>query len=110
MILRTESVVIDADQDDVFQYLSDLRNVPAWATEFACSFELEGDRAKIETPHGPATMRIEAVPAAGVIDFVVSPGPGIETRFPTRVVSLPDGSTAYFFSTYLMPGQTEAEL
>lgn len=107
MELATESVLLDTSPERSYAWLSELAHVPEWATEFAREFRIEGDRARLETPGGPATMTLRTDAATGVIDFVVRPDGGGEAVFPSRVVGLPDGRSAYVFVVPRSPGQSE---
>lgn len=101
MFGATASIRVPASRDATFTYLSRIENVPAWATEFVRSFELDGETARIETPTGPAEMTIESDVGTGVIDFVVRGGADDRpVRFPARVVELPDRSSAFIFTIF----------
>lgn len=107
MDLATESIVLEATVERSFAWLSELAHVPEWATEFARDFRPDGNHARLETPDGPATMTLRTDTATGVIDFVVRPDGGGEAVFPSRVIGLPDGRSAYVFVVPRGPGQSE---
>ena len=49
---RTVTTVISAPRDDVFEYLSNIDNLPDWATEFARELRWEGGEALIRNGLG----------------------------------------------------------
>ena len=100
----TVTTVLDAPPDKVFAYLADIENLPDWATEFARELRHEGDDYKVVNGLGEFLFRIESDPATGVIDMFAGPDENEMAVFPTRVVALPDGRSAYSFSMFQGPG------
>ena len=98
--MRNESVttVLRAPRDEVFEYLSDIENLPDWATEFARELKREGGRYKVVNGLGEFLFEIRADRDTGVIDMFAGPSEEEMAIFPTRAVSLPDGQTAYTFT------------
>ena len=47
MINRTVTAVLDAPRQEVFEYLAQVENLPAWATEFAQELKYEDGETKI---------------------------------------------------------------
>jgi hypothetical protein len=103
--VRNESVttVLRASRDEVFDYLSDIENLPDWATEFARELKREGDRYKVINRLGEFLFEIRADRETGVIDMFAGPSEEEMAVFPTRAVSLPDGQTAYTFTMFQGP-------
>jgi hypothetical protein len=103
--VRNESVttVLRAPRDEVFEYLSDIENLPDWATEFARELKREGDRYKVVNGLGEFLFEIRADSETGVIDMFAGPSEEEMAIFPTRAVSLPDGQTAYTFTMFQGP-------
>ena len=52
MTSRTVTTVLPAPRDEVFGYLSEIENLPEWATEFARRLEREGDHCKVVNNRG----------------------------------------------------------
>ena len=52
---------------------------------------------------GEYFFEIDSDPDTGVIDMYAGPEPERMALFPTRVVALPDGSTAYTFTMFHSP-------
>jgi hypothetical protein len=103
--VRNESVttILRAPRDEVFEYLSDIENLPDWATEFARELKREGDRYKVINRLGEFLFEIRADRETGVIDMFAGPSEEEMAVFPTRAVSLPDGQTAYTFTMFQGP-------
>jgi hypothetical protein len=96
----TVTTVLDAPIDRVFRYMSDVENLPEWATEFARELRREGGDYKVRNGLGEFFFRIRADPATGVIDMFAGPTKDAMAVFPTRAVALPDGRTAYTFTMF----------
>jgi hypothetical protein len=97
------TTVLPAPRDEVFGYLSEIENLPEWATEFARRLEREDDHCKVVNNRGEYYFEIDADPDTGVIDMYAGPERDSMALFPTRVVGLPDGSTAYTFTMFQGP-------
>jgi len=107
--VRTETVttVIPAPKEEVFAYLSDIENLPTWATEFARELKVVDGRHKVVNGLGEFFFEIHADAASGVIDMLAGPSPDRLWLFPTRVVGLPTGETAFTFTMFQPPGQSD---
>ena len=105
---RTVTTVLPAPREEVFRYMSDIERLPEWATEFARELKRDGDRFKVVNNRGEYFFEIDADPDTGVIDMYAGPEPDAMALFPTRVVGLPDGSTAYTFTMFQTPGMPDA--
>ena len=103
MQARTVTAVLDAPREQVFRYLADVENLPAWATEFARELKFEEGKAKVVNGLGEFYFSIEADPETGVIDMYAGPTEEELAVFPTRVVGLPDGKVAYSFTMFQGP-------
>jgi hypothetical protein len=107
MQARTVTTVLEAPRDEVFGYLSEIENLPRWATEFARELRYEDGHAKVVNGLGEFYFTIEADPDTGVIDMYAGPAPDELALFPTRVVALPGGATAYSFTMFQQPGMPD---
>jgi polyketide cyclase/dehydrase/lipid transport protein len=103
----TVTTVLDAPPDRVFRYLSDVENLPEWATEFARELRREGGDYKVRNGFGEFFFTIRADPATGVIDMFAGPTKDAMAVFPTRAVALPNGRTAYTFTMFQGPGMPD---
>ena len=105
---HTVTAILDAPREDVFAYLSEIENVPKWATEFARELRFEEGRAKVVNGFGEFYFSIEADVETGVqIDMYAGPSADELMLFPTRVVFLPAGRSAYTFTMFQAPGMPD---
>jgi hypothetical protein len=100
---RTVTAVLEAPKETVFDYLAEIENLPEWANEFARELRYEGVEAKVVNNLGEFYFRIDADSETGVIDMYAGPTKDALALFPTRVVSLPDGRSAYSFTMFKAP-------
>ena len=107
--MRNETVtaVLGANAGDVFAYLAEIENLPDWATEFARKLERDGDDYKVVNGLGEFFFEIRSDPATGVIDMYAGPTKDEMALFPTRVVGLPDGGSAFTFTMFQAPGMPD---
>jgi hypothetical protein len=63
----------------------------------------ENGRAKVVNGLGELFFSIEADPHTGVIDMYAGPAEDQLALFPTRVLELPGGRSAYSFTMYRSP-------
>ncbi|MGH3039895.1 MAG: hypothetical protein ACRDLZ_10950 [Gaiellaceae bacterium] len=104
METRTVTTVLQAPKDEVFDYLSQIENLPGWATEFARELRNEEGMAKVVNGRGEFYFKIEADPETGVIDMYAGPTEEELGLFPARVVGLPGGASAFSFTMFQAPG------
>jgi len=101
---HTVTAVLDAPKEDVFAYLSEIENLPKWATEFARELRFVDGKAKVLNGLGEFYFSIDADVENGVIDMYAGPSEDELMLFPTRVVPLPNGRSAYSFTMFQAPG------
>jgi hypothetical protein len=107
MQTRTITAVLDAPKDQIFGYLSRIENLPRWATEFARELKYEDGKARVVNGLGEFYFSIDADPDTGVIDMHAGPTEEELSLFPTRVIELPDGRSAYSFTMFQTPGMPD---
>ena len=107
MSSRTITMVLDAPKEQVFEYLSRIENLPDWATEFARELKYEDGKAKVVNGLGEFHFSIDADPETGGIDMFAGPAEDELALFPTRVVELPDGRSAYTFTMFKGPAMPD---
>ena len=105
---RTVTAILRAPSDQVFAFLSQVENLPAWATDFARELRYEGGRAKVVNGLGEFFFSIDADPGTGVIDMYSGPSEEQMALFPTRVVPLGPRRSAYTFTMFQAPGMEGA--
>jgi hypothetical protein len=104
---HTVTAVLDAPKEDVFAFLSEIDNLPKWATEFARELRFEEGKAKVVNGLGEFYFSIDADVETGVIDMYAGPSDDELVLFPTRVVPLPDGRSMYSFTMFQAPGMPD---
>jgi hypothetical protein len=100
---RTLTTVLPASKGEVFAYMSEIENLPEWATEFARELHRDDDGHTVVNNLGEFRFEIRADEETGVIDMLSGPTPEEMAVFPTRAVELPDGRTAYSFTMFQGP-------
>jgi hypothetical protein len=104
---RTVTAVLEAPTDQVFGYLSQIENLPRWATEFARELKYEDGKAKVVNGLGEFYFSIDADPDTGVIDMYAGTTEEELSLFPTRVIELPEGRSAFSFTMFQAPGMPD---
>lgn len=102
----TKTISIHAKPEQVFEFLADPTNLPRWAIGFAKSVTRVGDRWVVTTGGGEMSIRIATDRALGVVDFFMSPAPGIESLAASRVVPA-GGGVEYVFTQFQPPGMPD---
>ena len=109
MNARTVTAVLPVPKDRAFAYLSDVENLPRWATEFARELMVVDGRHKVVNGLGEFFFEIRADEKTGVIDMLAGPTTDELALFPTRVVALPGGRSAYTSTMFQAPGQPDEQ-
>ena len=107
METRTATTILSVPKTQVFDFLSRIENLPAWATEFARELRYEDGKPKVVNGLGEFYFVIDADPATGVIDMYAGPAEDELGLFPTRVVDLPGGASAFTFTMFQAPGMSD---
>ena len=106
---HTVTATFEASADEVFAYLADIEKVPEWATEFARELRLVDGRYKVVNGLGEFFFEIRADARSGVIDMLAGPREDALQLFPTRVVPLAEGGSAFTFTMFQAPGQPDEQ-
>jgi len=101
------TATFSASADEVFAYLADVYNLPEWATEFARELKHVDGRHKVVNGLGEFFFELRADRQSGVIDMLAGPRENALQLFPTRVVPLAGGGSAFTFSMFQAPGQPD---
>ena len=104
---HTVTTVLPAPKREVFGYMSEIENLPEWATEFARELRRAEDGYTVVNNLGEFRFEIRADEETGVIDMLAGPTADEMAVFPTRVVELADGRTAYSFTMFQGPGMPD---
>jgi hypothetical protein len=100
---RTVTILVAATKDAVFDFLSNVENLPAWATEFCEGLKKEGDHYKVVTSGGELFFKIESDRKTGVLDMFAGPTLNQMGIFPCRVLAMAGGATAVSFTFFQPP-------
>ena len=93
---KTLTVSINCGPKKVYQFVSNLENMPKWAKTFCRSIKKSNGEWIIETPQGSMGIRIAPKNEFGILDHTVIPAPGVEVFVPMRVVPNASGSEVVF--------------
>lgn len=103
----TKTVAIHAPRQKVIDFLANPENLPRWAIGFARGVRRDGEGWLVTTQGGDEIgVRIAADATSGVVDFFMSPAPGVEGLAASRVVPSGDG-VEYVFTQFQAPGMTD---
>ena len=104
---HTQTQTFTASKETVFTFLSDIQNLPKWATGFAQAVKEVDGKFKVITPDGEIFFRMESDIQTGIIDMYCGDSEDEMAYFPSRVISLPDGNSAYHITNFQWPGITD---
>ena len=107
MDARSAAITVDAPAERVFEYLSNVENLPRWATEFARELRSDDGRYVVVNGLGEFVFTLEADEATGVIDMYAGPSEDELALFPARVVPLPGDRSAFTFTMFRGPEMPE---
>ncbi|MGH7709892.1 MAG: SRPBCC family protein [Gemmatimonadaceae bacterium] len=108
----TRAVTIEAPVDQVFDFIADPANLPRWAVGFCRAIHRDDDKPVdsgrwiVSTARGDVPIRYVTDRTLGVIDFYLSPAPGIDAIAFSRVVPNGDGAE-YVFTQFRAPGMSD---
>ena len=106
---HTVTTTFGASRDEVFDYLADIEKLPEWATEFARELKLVDGRHTVVNGLGEFLFELRADADTGVIDMLAGPDEDHLLCFPTRVVPIPSGGSAFTFTMFQAPGQPDEQ-
>ncbi len=102
----TKTIFIQAAPAKVVEFLATPQNLPRWAVGFAKAVRSENGRWLVTTAAADVAIRIEADPRSGVVDYFMSPAPGVELVARSRVVSNDTGAE-YIFTQFQSPDMAD---
>ncbi len=103
----TQTVSVQVAPEQLFDFVVDPRNLPRWAIHFCQSVRPNADGSwTARGEEGEVTFRVRADGKCGVVDWHLTPAPGVEVLAASRV--LPSGSGAtYVFTQFRAPGMPD---
>jgi hypothetical protein len=93
--VRSYHVIVDAPAESLFDFVSDLVNMPRWAIHFCKDIRLIADGAIVTSAGGEVYFGITGDRDLGVLDWWCGPTMETAQRWPTRIVGLPDDRCLY---------------
>ncbi|MGB9124937.1 MAG: hypothetical protein WA833_04110 [Nitrosotalea sp.] len=96
----TETCVVGASKNKVFEFLSNIENLPKWSTKFVKKIILTDGKYKAVTPIGEVFIRLDINEKAGLIDIYAGQTEDKMTPAYLRIISLQDDSTAIMFTFF----------
>lgn len=104
------SRVIAATPDAVYEFASDVENLPRWAAGLAqADVVSDGDKLVVESPMGRVEVRFVERNTFGVLDHDVTLPSGTVVTNPFRVVAHPGGAEVVFTVRQIELDDTEFE-
>ncbi|GJM14854.1 MAG: hypothetical protein DHS20C13_01810 [Thermodesulfobacteriota bacterium] len=103
MNTKTLAVSLNAPKDKVFSYISDIENLPKWATNFCKELKKEGSDYKITSCDGEIYFRFDADKNTGVLDMKAGPEKGQMEAWPARVVGFYDDTSVFIVTAVQFP-------
>jgi len=107
---KTVTLILNAPKSKVFSFISNIENLPKWATEFCKELKKVGDKYKVISCNpdaGELFFSIRSDQATGVVDMFAGPTAEQMSIFPTRVVELSDKASVYIFTMFQTPGMSD---
>jgi hypothetical protein len=93
--VRNFHVIVDAPAESLFDFVTDLRNLPRWAFHFCKDVRIVADGAIVTSPTGEVFFGITGDRDLGVLDWWSGLTMETAERWPTRIVALPDDRCLY---------------
>ena len=91
------SIYIDRRPNEVYEFVSDPRNLPRWAAGLARSeVKRDGDEWIVDAPFGKVRVKFAEQNTFGVMDHDVTLESGITVHNPMRVIPNGEGSEFLF--------------
>jgi len=101
---HSKTQIFLATKETVFSFLSDIQNLPKWATGFAKELKDIGGDFKVVTPQGEIFFRMVSDADTGIIDMFGGPEKDQMAYFPSRVLEISEHKSAYTFINFQWPG------
>lgn len=102
----TQTVTVAASPEDVFTFLADPETLPQWAVGFCRGIRRNGEGWVVDTGHGEVGIRYVTDADRGLIDFHMTPAPGVEVVAYSRVIPTAGGAE-YVFTQVRAPGMSD---
>ena len=100
------AVSVPAPRATLIGYLSDLNNLPEWATGFCQKLTVTEHGFIVTTPMGDMAIRAESHAPSGTLDLITTVD-GMDDTLYTRVTPLPGGDSAWTVTFHQGHGLTD---
>jgi hypothetical protein len=94
---------VESPKTEVFDFLSNIENLPKWSTQFIQKVTLVDGKYKALTPVGEVFLRYETDRKTGAIDIYAGPTEKQMTCAFLRVVSFSESSSGVTFTFFQYP-------
>jgi hypothetical protein len=89
---KTINISIKSDPKTVYEFISNLENLPKWAPSTFPSIKEVNGEWLVDTPHGPNKVMLTEKNNFGILDHSVKLVSGVEVYVPMRVLKNGTGS------------------
>ncbi len=108
MKTTTHTLPLKASKAQTFAFLSNIENLPKWATAFCKGLRKDDDgHHKVITPGGEIFFKIVADETTGTVDMFGGPTEEQMAYWPARVVERPGAGSLFIFTAMQYPGMTD---
>jgi len=109
MSTHTQTSQFKSNPEKLFAFISNIENLPKWATAYVISMRKVDDDYIVTTPKGDMYQEIKSDIKTGVIDLYGGPSKDQMWVWPARVTSDNMGGSILAFSCIQMPNQSDEE-
>ncbi len=106
---KTATLVLHAPKESVFSFLSNVENLPKWATIFCRELKIVDGKCKVVTPSGELFFEMVSDKKTGVIDMFAGTNERQMGIFPVRVIDLSNGACVILFTMFQTPGMSDEQ-
>ena len=99
----TETCVVSVPKNEVFQFLSNIENLPKWSTKFVQKLITCDGKHKAVTPIGEVFLRFEVNKEAGLVDIYAGPTEQQMRPAYLRIIPFSGKSTGVMFTFFQWP-------
>ena len=105
MTAHTQTGHFNVSPEKLYNFISDIENMPKWATNYVKSIRKEGDDYIVETPEGDMYQEFDVDEKNYVINVFCGPTKDKMWMWPARVASDNMGGSVLTFTCIQMPEQ-----
>ncbi|MEO9277796.1 MAG: hypothetical protein ABI340_08495 [Nitrososphaera sp.] len=99
----TETCVVSIPSDTIFQFLSNIENLPKWSTKFVQKLIVSDGKHKAVTPIGEVFIKYDVNKQAGLVDIYAGPTENRMRSAYLRVIPFSENSTGVMFTFFQWP-------